>query len=67
MEIVMPNSYHRFAGWALCVGSVIMLAGLGKLDLLIVLLPVSILMTILSTRLNSRKDVADGRHGKGIA
>jgi hypothetical protein len=61
------QNYNKFAGWALCLASLLLLATLGKLDLLIVLLPLSILCTFLAAGLNRSKDNTDGRGGKEIA
>jgi hypothetical protein len=61
------GNLDKFAGWALCVVSVLMLAGLGKLELLIVLVPLSALLTFFITGFNSRKDNSAGNGKKGIA
>jgi hypothetical protein len=35
---------NRFAGWILVLGAILLLVTLGKLDLLVILLPLSILL-----------------------
>ncbi len=37
---------NKLLGWMLCLASLVLLASLGKLDLLIVLLPLSALLTL---------------------
>jgi hypothetical protein len=60
------QNYNKFAGWALCVASLLLLARVGKLDLLIVLLPLSAVFTFFAAIL-SRKDNSAGKGKKGIA
>ncbi len=59
------QNLNKFAGWFLCAASLVLLASLRELDLLIVLLPLSALLTVLIAMV-SRKD-ADGRPKKGLA
>lgn len=61
------GNLDKFAGWALCVASVVLLASIGKLDLLIVLLPLSALLTFFIEGFNSRKDNPAGNGKKSIA
>jgi hypothetical protein len=60
------QTYNKFAGWALCMASLLLLACIGKLDLLIVLLPLSAVVTFFGAIL-SRKDNSAGNGKKGIA
>jgi hypothetical protein len=60
------QNYNKFAGWALCMASLLLLACVGKLDLLIVLLPLSAVLTFFSAGLR-RKDNSAGNGKKGIA
>ncbi len=46
---------NKLLGWTLCVASLVLLASLGRLDLLIVLLPLSALLTLFIAFLNSRR------------
>jgi hypothetical protein len=60
------QNYNKFAGWALCVASLLLLACVGKLNLLIVLLPLSAVLTFFIAVLG-RKDNSAGNGKKGIA
>jgi len=54
---------NKIAGWALCLVSLIFLASMGKLDLVVVLLPASAVLTFFLAGINSRKGNADARKG----
>jgi len=58
---------NKLLGWTLCVASLVLLASLGRLDLLIVLLPLSALLTLFVGGFNSRKDNPARNGKKGIA
>ena len=40
----MKRCHSKFAGWILCLASLLLLVLLGRLDLLVVLLPTSLLL-----------------------
>ena len=46
---------NKLLGWMLCLASLVLLASLGKLDLLIVLLPLSALLTLFIAFLNAEE------------
>jgi hypothetical protein len=50
----MQNRNELF-GWMLCLASLVLPASLGKLDLLIVLLPLSALLTLFIAFLNAEE------------
>ncbi len=58
---------NKFAGWALCLASLILLASMGKLDLVVVLLPASAVLTFFLAGINGRKSNADEPRKKGLA
>jgi hypothetical protein len=58
---------NKIAGWALCLVSIILLASMGKLDLLVVLLPASAVLTLFLTGINGRKSNAAEPRKKGLA
>ncbi len=47
---------NKLLGWTLCGASLVWLASLGRLDLLIVLLPLSALLSLFIAFLNGRPD-----------
>ena len=55
---------NKIAGWALCLVSLILLASMGKLDLVIVLLPASAVLTLFVAGIN-RKNNAENDARKG--
>jgi hypothetical protein len=57
---------NKIAGWVLFLVSVILLAGLGKLDLVVVLLPASAVLTFFVAGINGRKSNDEPRK-KGLA
>ena len=57
---------NKIAGWALCLVSLILLASMGKLDLVVVLLPASALLTFFVIGIG-RKGNADQPRKKGLA
>ena len=63
----MQTNYHKFAGRILCGASVLLLIILGKLDLIIVLLPLSLLLGYVISAPTHDKDYADELHRKGVA
>jgi len=58
---------NKIAGWALCLVSLVLLASLGKLDLIVVLLPASAVLTFFLAGINGRKSNADEPRKKGLA
>ena len=58
---------NKIAGWALCLVSLVLLASLGKLDLVVVLLPASAVLTFFLAGINGRKSNADEPRKKGLA
>lgn len=58
---------NKIAGWALCLVSIILLASMGKLDLVVVLLPASAVLTFFLAGINGRKSNADEPRKKGLA
>jgi hypothetical protein len=58
---------NKIAGWALCLVSLILLASVGKLDLVVVLLPASAVLTFFLAGINGRKSNADQPRKKGLA
>jgi hypothetical protein len=61
------ENLNKFGGWSLCLASLVLLASIGKLDLLLVLLPLSALLTLFIGAFNSRKDNPARNGKKGIA
>ena len=57
---------NKIAGWALCLVSLILLASMGKLDLVVVLLPASAVLTFFVSGINGRKSNHEPRK-KGLA
>jgi hypothetical protein len=57
---------NKIAGWALCLVSLILLASLGKLDLVVVLLPASAVLTFFVAG-TGRKSNTDEPRKKGLA
>jgi hypothetical protein len=55
---------NKIAGWALCLVSLILLASMGKLDLVVVLLPASAVLTLFVAGIN-RKNNAENDTRKG--
>jgi len=55
---------NKIAGWALCLVSLILLASMGKLDLVVVLLPASAVLTLFVAGIN-RKNNAENDARKG--
>jgi hypothetical protein len=58
---------NKIAGWALCLVSLVLLASLGKLNLIVVLLPASAVLTFFLAGINGRKSNADEPRKKGLA
>lgn len=54
----MQKKYSKFSGWVLCLASVILLARVGNLDLLIILLPASLLLSYFAS--GTPKEHAEG-------
>lgn len=54
----MQNKNKLF-GWTLCIASLVLLASLGRLDLLIIPLPSSALLTLFIVLLNSREALTE--------
>ena len=54
-------------GWAMVVGAVLLLVTLGKLELLVILLPLSLLLACGMGWIARSKIPADGRSQKGVA
>jgi hypothetical protein len=57
----------RCAGCALILGAVVLLITLGEVDLLVILLPLSLLLAFAIGCSGHDKNQADGRHQKGVA
>lgn len=55
---------NKIVGWALCLVSLILLASMGKLDLVVVLLPASAVLTLFVAGIN-RKNNAENNARKG--
>jgi len=53
-------------GWAMVVGAILLLVTLGKLELLVILLPLSLLLAGIGC-FARHKIPADGRSQKGVA
>lgn len=60
------KNLNKSAGWALCLASVLMLAGFGKLELLVVLLPVSAVLSLGIAAVTGLQDGADRTRKNGI-
>ena len=59
--------HQSMCGWAMVFGAILLLVTLGKLDLLVILLPLSLLLALGIGCFARRKIPADGRHQKGVA
>jgi hypothetical protein len=62
----MQTNIDNFAGWALCLASLLLLMLVGRLDLLVVLLPLSLALSfaILGA---PQKNHSNGKQKKGVA
>jgi hypothetical protein len=58
---------NKIAGWLLSLLSLILLASMGKLALVVVLLPASAVLTFFVAGINGRKSDADEPRKKGLA
>ncbi len=56
----------KLLGWMLCLASLVLLACLGRLDLLIILLPLSAVFTFLTGRLDGWEHNANRTRKDGI-
>jgi hypothetical protein len=54
-------------GWAMVFGAILLLVTLGKLELLVILLPLSVLLACGIGCFTHHKIPADGRAQKGVA
>ena len=58
---------HQCMGWAMVLGAILLLGTFGKLDLLVILLPLSLLLAWGIGYCARHKIPADGRPQKGVA
>ncbi|MGH9512936.1 MAG: hypothetical protein ACRD2U_12465 [Terriglobales bacterium] len=63
----MKNNNHKFAGWMLCGAALFLLISQGKLDLVVVLVPISLLLGYVISYANRSQDNRDEHGRKGIA
>lgn len=63
----MQIDYYKFAGWALYAAAILLLASLGRLDLAVILFPVSLLLGYVMSLGNAGKDQADEPRRKKVA
>ncbi len=63
----METIVYRVAGWALNLASVLLLVSFGKLDLIIVLMPISLLLACCFSGSDHMRVEAGQQHGKGMA
>lgn len=63
----MKIDIYKFSGWALCAVSILLLTALGRLKLVIILLPLSLILGYVMSLGSSGNAQADERRRKGVA
>jgi hypothetical protein len=58
---------NQYAGWTLVLGTILLLVTVGRVDLLLILLPLSLLLAFVIGCSGHHKNRADERHQKGVA